>query len=52
MKKLSSSSYIQNPETVTQNPDRYGYDPKEIELIIQLVDLMCLGIEDSKLPVS
>lgn len=52
MKKPFTSLYMQNPETVTQNPDKFGYDPKEIELIIQLVDLMCLGIEDSKLPVS
>ncbi len=54
MKKPLSAlpSYINNPDSVTKNPDYYGYDPKEIDLIIQLVDLMCLGLEDSKLPVS
>lgn len=54
MKKLTPAlpTYINNPNSVTQNPDSFGYDPHEIELIIQLVDLMCLGLEDSKLPVS
>lgn len=52
MKKIPSSLYIQNPDLVTQNPDILGYDPKEIDLIIQLVDLMCLGLEENKLPVS
>lgn len=54
MKKLTPAlpTYINNPNSVTQNPDSFGYDPHEIDLIIQLVDLMCLGLEDNNLPVS
>lgn len=53
MKKiLTPQSYINSPETVTQNPDKYGYDPHEIDLIIQLVDLMCLGLDNNKYPAS
>jgi hypothetical protein len=52
MKKTYSSLYIQNPPNVTQKAETFGYDPEEIEKIIQLVDLMCLGLEDNNLPVS